>query len=61
MIIKMVLKDVGVGKNGAKVHLLESIILHVQGLNFEKGIYKLEDHVGQEALNLNLLLFSLGL
>jgi len=46
MKIKVVLKDVGVGKNGAKVHLLENIFLHVQRLNFKKNIYELEDHVG---------------
>ncbi len=26
--------------------LFKSIILHVQGLNYEKGIDELEDHVG---------------
>jgi len=36
--------------------LLENIFLHFQGLNCRKGIYELEDHVGQEALNSNLLL-----
>jgi len=35
--------------------LLKSIILHVQGLNCGEGIYELEDHVGHEALNTNLL------
>jgi len=28
------------------VHLFENILLHIQGLNFGKGIYELEDHVG---------------
>jgi hypothetical protein len=40
--------------------LLESILLHVQGLNCEEGIYELEDHVRKEALSSNLLL-KLGL
>ncbi len=40
--------------------LLKSIFLHIQGLNYGKGIYELEDHVGQKALNSNLLL-KLGL
>ncbi len=57
----MVLEDVGVEENGVKVHLLESIFRHIQGLNFGKSIYEFEDHVGQETLSLNLLLFSLGL
>jgi hypothetical protein len=29
-----------------KCMLLKNIFLHVQGLNYRKGIYKLEDHVG---------------
>ncbi len=40
--------------------LLESIFLHVQGLNYKESVYELEDHVGQEALSSNLLL-NLGL
>jgi hypothetical protein len=43
-----------------KYMLLKSIFLHIQGLNYGKGIYELEDHVGQKALNSNLLL-KLGL
>ncbi len=35
--------------------LLESIILHVQGLNYGEKVYELEDHVGQKALSLNSL------
>ncbi len=31
------------------------VFLHIQGLNYGKGVYELEDHVGQEALSLNLL------
>jgi hypothetical protein len=34
--------------------LLESIILHIQELNYEKCIYDLEYHVGEEALKSNL-------
>lgn len=34
---------------------LESILLHIQGLNCGEGVYELEDHVGQKALNLNSL------
>jgi hypothetical protein len=37
-------------------HLLfKSIILHIQGLNYGENVYELEDHVGHEALNSNLL------
>jgi hypothetical protein len=39
-----------------KHELFESIPLHVQGLNYGKGIYELEDCVGEEALSLNLML-----
>jgi hypothetical protein len=35
--------------------LFDSILLHVQGLNCGKGVYELEDNVGQEALSLNLM------
>jgi hypothetical protein len=28
--------------------------LHIQKLDYEEGIYELGDHVGEEALNLNL-------
>ncbi len=35
--------------------LLERIPLHIQGLNYGKGVYELEDHVGEEALSSNLL------
>jgi hypothetical protein len=38
-----------------KCELLESIPLHVQELKCEKGVYELEDYVGEEALNLDLL------
>jgi hypothetical protein len=36
--------------------LLKNILVHVQGLNYGEGVYELEDHVGQEALNSKLLL-----
>jgi hypothetical protein len=39
-----------------KCMLLKKILLHVQGLNCEKNVYELKDHVRQEALNSNLLL-----
>jgi len=34
--------------------LLKSIPLHIQELNYKKGVYELGDHVGEEALTLNL-------
>ncbi len=34
--------------------LLESIILHIQELNYKKNIYELKYHVGEEASNSNL-------
>ncbi len=37
-----------------ELELLESIILHIQKLNYEKNIYELEYHVGEEAMNSNL-------
>ncbi len=43
-----------------KQELFESIPLHVQGQNYGEGIYELEDHVGEKALNSNLTL-KLGL
>ncbi len=37
-------------------HLLfENILLHIQGLKCGENVYELEDHVGHEALNSNLL------
>jgi hypothetical protein len=39
-----------------KCMLFKKILLHVQGLNCEKNVYELKDHVRQEALNSNLLL-----
>jgi hypothetical protein len=36
--------------------LFKSIPLHVQGLNYREGVYELEDHVGEEAVNSYLLL-----
>jgi hypothetical protein len=35
--------------------LLKILPLHIQGLNYAKGIYELEDHVEEEALSSNLL------
>jgi hypothetical protein len=43
------------GKMVPKCKLLENIILHIQELNYGKGVYELEGHVGEEALNLDLL------
>jgi len=39
-----------------KRKLFKNIPLHVQGLNYGKGVYELEDHVGEKALSSNLLL-----
>jgi hypothetical protein len=38
-----------------KCELFENIPLHFKELNYKNIIYKLEDHVGEKALNLNLL------
>jgi len=38
-----------------KCELFENIPLHVQELNYNEGVYDLEDHDGEEALNSNLL------
>jgi hypothetical protein len=38
-----------------KCELFENIPLHVQKINYKKGVYELEDHVGEEAQNSNLL------
>ncbi len=52
---KVVLEDVGVGENGAKMWMFENIPLHIQELNYENlNIYELKDHVGEMALSLNL-------
>jgi len=37
-----------------KCELLENIPLHIQ-LNYNEGVYDLEDHDGEEALSSNLL------
>jgi hypothetical protein len=34
--------------------LFKNIPLHIQGLICEKKVFKMEDHFGEEALNLNL-------
>jgi hypothetical protein len=46
---KMVSKDVGAGENVAKHELLQISPPHVQELNYEKTIYEMENHVGEEA------------
>jgi hypothetical protein len=38
-----------------KHELLESILLHAQGLNYGGGVCELEDHVGENKLSLNWL------
>ncbi len=38
-----------------KCELHENILLHVQKLNYGKDVYELKEHVGKEAMNLNLL------
>ncbi len=38
-----------------KHELHKNIPLHVQKLNYAKGVYELKDHVSKEAMNLNLL------
>ncbi len=40
--------------------MLKNIFLHIQKLYCGEGVYELEDHVGQETLNSNLMLM-LGL
>ncbi len=37
-----------------KCELLENIPLHIRELNYEKNVYELKNHVGEEALSLNL-------
>jgi len=44
------------GEMVPKHKLFENIPLHVQKLNCKECIYELKDHVGEEALSLNLLL-----
>ncbi len=52
----MVLEDVGVGENVAKMCVTWEYSLAHPRINCREGVYELEDHVGQEALNSNLLL-----
>jgi len=47
------LKDVGVGENGAKMRVAQEYSLHVEGLNCAASVCELEDHVGEEGLNSN--------
>ncbi len=42
------------GRMVPKCKLFGSIPLHVLKLNYKEGFYELEDHVGEEALNLDL-------
>jgi len=42
----MVLKDVSVKENYAKMCVFRKYSLHIQGLNYRKVVYELEDHVG---------------
>ncbi len=52
---KVVLEDVGVGENGAKMWMFKNIPLHIQELNYGNlNIYEQKDHVGEVALSLNL-------
>ncbi len=48
-------KDVGAWGNGAKKQVIQSIPLHIQELNYRKGVYELEGHVGEKVLNSYLL------
>ncbi len=43
------------GEMVPKHELFKNIPLHVQKVNYEEDIYELKDHVGEEALSLNLL------
>ncbi len=38
-----------------KCELHDNILLHIQKLNYGEDVYELKDHVGKEAMNLNLL------
>jgi hypothetical protein len=52
---EVVSKDVGVRENGAKAWVVLECSMHVQKLDYEEGVYELGDHVGEKALNSNLL------
>jgi hypothetical protein len=52
----MVLEDVDIGENGAKMWVAQNYSPTRQKLDCEINIYELEDHVGEEGLSLNLLL-----
>jgi hypothetical protein len=52
MKIEVVLKDMW-EKMVPKHELLDSILLHAQGLKYEVNICELEDHVGEKGLNSN--------
>jgi hypothetical protein len=52
---QVVSKDVGVRKNGAKMRATWKYSPTCLKTKLRRRHYELEDHVGQEALNLNLL------
>jgi hypothetical protein len=54
MKIKVMSKDVDAKKMVLGRELFKNIPLHIYELICEKCIYELEDHVGEEALSLNL-------
>ncbi len=49
----MLSKDVGARENGAKVQITWKY--YFAHLNYEKDVYELEGHVGEEVFNLDLL------
>jgi hypothetical protein len=51
---EVVLKDTSVGKNGAKMRVVQNYSLPCLKTNYEKGIYELKNEVGEETLNSNL-------
>jgi hypothetical protein len=52
---KVELEDMGARENGAKVRIVQKYSLAFQKLIY-KGVYELDDHVGEEALKLGSLL-----
>jgi hypothetical protein len=55
MKVKVVSEDVGAQKMVPKHKLFKNIPLHIQKLNYRKNIYELEEHVGEEAYELELV------
>ncbi len=45
---KVVSKNMGVGKNGAKMRIVQKYSLHAQGLKCGTSVCELEDHVGEK-------------